>query len=158
MNTLKNILVLLGISYVAKLGIDYISSSVSSKIELSYGAPSFDFSALLGPIPKIKITLPVVVQNNNSVGLNVTSFVGDIYYGSVKLSSVTIPAPAQILANSQGFITLVFNVEAISVINDIVSSMNNTGAYSTLVNVIKLKGVLETNVYRIPVNTNISLV
>lgn len=155
---LERILAIAGIFYLGKMAIDKIVTMAYNRITYSFGRPSVDFSGLLMNPATVRVTLPMEVKNNNPIGVVVTNLVGEIFYGNIKLTNVIIPAPAQIPANGTGIINLQLNIVATQLINDIVNSINRTGTYSTLVNVIKLKGTLETSLLRVPIETNISLV
>jgi hypothetical protein len=157
-NTLSNLFALVGIGYLISIVASKAGSSIWSKIELGYGNPSFNFDGLLSPTPSIAVTLPVSIQNNNNVGITVTSFVGELYYGTVKISNVSIPLTTAVPANGMVNTILAFNVEAAQLINDIMTSLQTTGTYSTLVNQLRLKGVVETSIARVNLNTVISLV
>lgn len=155
---IEKILAWIGGFFLAKMAVEQLVSAAFNRVQYEFGNPSVNMQGLgLNP-PTVRVNLPMTITNNNSVGLQVTNLVGSLYYGNVKLSDVTIPAPANIPANGAGQINLAFDVQALNVLNDIFLSLNQTGTYSTLVNVLKLKGNLETNLLRVPIETNISLV
>jgi hypothetical protein len=154
----KNILAAAGIFFIAKFVVDKIVSGAFSNVRINFGAPTFDFSGLLQNPATINVRLPMNIINGNYIGVNVTNFQGGIYYGNILLSNVSIPTTGQIPANGQTTIYLNLQINAMQVINDVIASLNQTGTYSTLVNVIRLRGVLETSILRIPVDTTISIV
>lgn len=156
--TISNLFALVGIGYLLSMIASKAGSNIWSKIQLGYGTPSFNFDQLLSPNPSIAVTLPVSIQNNNTIGITVTSFVGELFYGNVKVSNVSIPLVTAVPANGMVNTILAFNVEAIQLIDDILTSLQTTGTYSTLVNQLRLKGVVETSIARVNLDTKISLV
>lgn len=151
-------LAIAGAFFLGKYVVDAIINFAYNRITYSFGRPNVDFRGLANYPPVIKVLLPMTVINKNPIGVNVTSFVGEMFYGNIKLSDVIIPQGTLIPANGQGILNLNINIQGLQLINDVITSMSQTGTYGTLVNVIKLKGVLETSMYRVPVETNISLV
>jgi len=151
-------LAFVGIFFLGKYLLDTIVNAAYNRISYTFGKPSVDFRGLANFPPVIKVILPMTIINKNPIGVTVTSFVGEIFYGNIKLSDVIIPQGEVIPANGQATLNLNFNIQGTQVINDIVASLGQTGTYSTLINVIKLKGVLETSMYRVPIETNLSLV
>jgi len=154
----ERIFAIAGIVFLGKFVVDQVVKMVYNRIQYTFGRPSVDFSQLLYSPPNIRVTLPMNVKNNNPIAVTVTQFTGELFYGNIKLSNISIPAPANIPANGTGTLYLTFNVQALQLINDVVSSITTTGSYTTLVNVMKLRGTLETSILRVPIETNISLV
>lgn len=151
-------LAVVGAFFLGKYLFDQVINSAYNRITYSFGRPNVDFRGLANYPPVVKVILPMTITNKNPVGVTIQSFVGEIFYGNVKLSNVNIPQGGLLPANGELTLNLELNIQGIQVINDIVTSLGQTGTYSTLINVIKLKGVLETSIYRVPVETNISLV
>jgi hypothetical protein len=147
-----------GIFFLGKYLMDALVNAAYNRISYTFGRPNVDFRGLANFPPVIKVILPMTVINKNPIGVTITSFVGEMFYGNIKLSDIIIPQGENIPANGQATLTLNLNIQGTQVINDIVASLGQTGSYSTLVNVIKLKGVLETSMYRVPIETNLSLV
>jgi LEA14-like dessication related protein len=155
---LERIFAFAGIFFIGKMAIDKLITMAYNRITYTFGRPSVDFSQLLMSPPTVRITLPMEVKNNNPLSVTVTRFDGELFYGNLKLSNISIPAPANLPANGTGTLYLTFNVQALQLINDVVSSITRTGSYTTLVNVLRLRGTLETSILRVPIETNISLV
>lgn len=151
-------LTLIGIFYLGKTIIDSFVKGAFNKIEYSFGRPNVDLTGMMLYPPVVRVVLPMTIQNNNNIGVTVTSFRGEIFYGNIKLSDVLIPNGVVIPAKGSGLMNLNLTIEATQVIQDIIQSINSGGAYNTLVNVIRLKGFLETDLLRVPIETNISLV
>ncbi|NDD83720.1 hypothetical protein EBZ38_05470 [bacterium] len=151
-------LAVVGVFFLGKYLVDAIVNAAYNRITYSFGRPSVDFRGLANYPPVIKVILPMTIENKNPIGVTITSFVGEIFYGNIKLSDVIIPQGANVPANGQATLNLNLDIQGVQLINDVVNSMAQTGTYSTLINVLKLKGVLETSMYRVPIETNISLV
>jgi len=151
-------LVVVGAFFLGKYLVEQIINYAYNNISYEFGRPNVDFRGLANFPPFIKVILPMKVINNTPVGVTVTNFTGEIFYGNIKLSDVIIPQGALIPAKGEATLYLNLNIQGTQLIQDITNSLAQTGTYSTLINVIKLKGVLETNMYRVPVETNISLV
>lgn len=154
----STILAAVGVFALGKIAFDALLSTAFNKFQLSYGKPVIDTSGLLSGTPTLRVSLPVTIQNNNSVGATVQSFSGELFYGPTKLSNVMVPAPAQIPANGTGQVTLQFDIVATQVIQDIIANITTLGTYGTLVNTLRIKGRLETNIIAVPVDQNIALV
>jgi hypothetical protein len=135
-----------------------LGRSISKKIEISVDTPTFDYSGFYMSPPVLRLNLPITVKNNNPVAATVTGFEGSVFYGTTKLSDVNIPIPAQIPANGIGYISVNLDINALQVINDVINAINSGGLFSTLVNKIRLKGVLKTNVLNVPIDQVISIV
>ena len=158
MKNIRNILALLGIAYAGSIVFSRLGSIAYGNLKLDYGSPSFDYTRLLSLSPVLGVTLPVTVENMNSFGVNITSFTGEIFYGNVKLGDVSLPLGASIPAKGGSIVALQFDITAIQLIQDLIYSFQSTGAFSTLVNKLVLKGNLETSHVRVPINTTITFV
>jgi hypothetical protein len=153
-----NAFALVGAYFIGKYLVDAVINAVYNRIEYSFGRPNVDFRGLLNTPPVIRVVLPMTIINKNPIGVTVTQFIGEMFYGNIKLSDVIIPQGALVPANGQATMNLNLDIQGAQLISDVVNSMSQTGTYSTLINVVKLKGVLETSLYRVPIETNISLV
>jgi hypothetical protein len=158
MKNVRNILAVLGVGYLASVLFSKIGQMAYGNLKLSYGSPNFDYSRLLSANPVLGVSLPVTIENMNSFGVRVTSFDGELFYGGVKISNVSLPFGAEVPANGGSIVVLQFDVQALQLVQDLIYSFQNTGAFSTLVNKLVLKGNLETNHVRVPINTTISFV
>ena len=147
-----------GLFFISKYVVEQLINYAYNRITYSFGRPSIDWSTLSSYPQKIRVRLPMTITNKNPIGVNVTNFQGELFYGPTKLSNIFIPSGTSIPANGDATITLVIDVEAVQVLNDILNSLSSNGTYSTLINVLRLKGNLETSMYRIPIDTTISLV
>lgn len=154
----ERVLALAGGFFIVKMLADKVVSGAFSNINYTFGKPTFNFNNMLLNPPSIEVNLPMTIENKNPIGITVTNFRGVIMYGNLKISDVVIPVGGIIPANGSNTLFLKLNIIALQLINDIVRSISQTGAYGTLVNVIKLKGTLETSVLRVAIDTNISLV
>ena len=152
----EKVLAIAGGYFLLKMVADKVFSGAFSNISYSFGRPTFNFNNLLLSPPSLEVNLPMTIENKNPIGITITNFKGQLFYGNLKLSDVVIPVGGLIPSNGSYTFNLRLNVFATQLINDIVTSISQTGAYGTLVNVIKLKGVLETSTLRVPVDTNIS--
>jgi hypothetical protein len=147
-----------GLFFISKYVVEQLINYAYNRITYSFGRPSIDWSTLSSYPQKIRVRLPMTITNKNPIGVNVTNFQGELFYGPTKISNIFIPSGTSIPANGDATITLVIDVEAVQVLNDILNSLSSSGTYSTLINVLRLKGNLETSMYRIPIDTTISLV
>lgn len=154
---IEKVLAIAGGYFLLKMVADKVVSGAFSSISYSFGKPTFNFNTLLLNPSSLEVNLPLTIENKNPIGITITNFKGQLFYGNLKLSDVVIPVGGVLPANGSNTFNLKLNIVAIQLINDIVRSIQNSGAYSTLVNVIKLKGTLETSTFRVPVDTNISL-
>jgi hypothetical protein len=135
-----------------------IFNAAYSKISYTFGSPNLNYNGLLNYPPIVRVNLPMTITNRNPVGVQVNRLDGELFYGSVKISDVNIVIPAQIPANGSGFLNLQFDVTAQQLIADLTQAWQTGGGYSTLVNRLVLKGIIDTNVIRIPIETPISFV
>jgi LEA14-like dessication related protein len=157
-NIALKLLAATGIFFIGKFLVDKIINYVYYNIEYVFGNPVIDWRGLANYPQVIKVNLPMTVINKTPVTVTVKSFVGELYYGNIKVSNIVIPQSSVVPAKGQATFDLKIDIQAMQVINDIIASLGQTGTYSTLINVLKLKGVLETSMYRIPIETNISIV
>jgi LEA14-like dessication related protein len=147
-----------GLFFISKYVVEQLINYAYNRITYSFGRPNIDWSTLSSYPQKIRVRLPMTITNKNPIGVNVTNFQGELFYGPTKISNIFIPSGTSIPANGDATITLVIDVEAVQVLNDILNSLSSSGTYSTLINVLRLKGNLETSLYRVPIDTTISLV
>ena len=149
---------LAGIYFISKYVVEQVVNMAYNRITYSFGRPRVDLRGLANYPPIIKVVLPMVINNKNPVGITVTKFTGQLFYGSIKLSDIIIPNGTVIPANGDGTMDLNLDITATQLIQDVISSLGATGTYSTLVNTLRLKGVLETSILRVPIETTISIV
>lgn len=151
-------LAIAGLFFISKYVVEQLIDYAYNRITYSFGRPNIDWSTLSSYPQKIRVRLPMTITNKNPIGVNVTNFQGELFYGPTKISNIFIPNGAAIPANGDATLTLTIDVEAVQVLNDILNSLSSSGTYSTLINVLRLKGNLETSLYRVPIDTTISLV
>jgi len=151
-------LAVIGAYFIGKFIVDSVINYAYNRITYSFGRPTIDWRGLANYPPVIKVILPMTVVNKNPIGVTINNFVGELFYGAIKMSDVIIPQGGLLPANGELTLNLNVNIQGLQVIQDVINSMAQTGTYSTLVNVIKLKGYIETSLYRVPIETNISLV
>lgn len=147
-----------GLFFISKYVVEQIINYAYNRITYSFGRPNIDWSTLSSYPQRIRVRLPMTITNKNPIGVTVTSFQGELFYGATKVSDILIPNGALIPANGDATLTLNIDVVAVQVLNDILNSLSSNGTYSTLVNTLRLKGNLETSLYRVPIDTTISLV
>lgn len=157
-NIAYKVLAIAGAFFIGKYIVDSIINYAYNRITYSFGRPTVEWRGLANFPPVVKVILPMTVINKNPIGVTIDRFVGELFYGNVKLSDVIIPSGGLLPANGQLILNLDINIQGVQVIQDIMNSISQTGTYTTLINVIKLKGNLETSLYRVPIETNLSLV
>jgi LEA14-like dessication related protein len=147
-----------GLFFVSKYVVEQIINFAYNRITYSFGRPNIDWSGLASYPQRIRVILPMTITNKNPIGVTVTMFRGELFYGATKISDVIIPNGALIPANGDATLNLNIEVVAVQLLNDILNSLSSNGTYSTLINTLRLKGNLETNLYRVPIDTTISIV
>lgn len=157
-NIAYKVLAIAGAFFIGKYIVDSIINYAYNRITYSFGRPTVEWRGLANYPPVVKVILPMTIINKNPIGVTIDRFVGELFYGNVKLSDVIIPSGGLLPANGQLILNLDINIQGVQVIQDIMNSISQTGTYTTLINVIKLKGNLETSLYRVPIETNLSLV
>lgn len=158
MKNLNKLFTVIGVIAVGGLVLMPIIKAISKKINISFGQPSFNYSFLLSANPFLRVNWPLIVNNQNKAGLTINDFSGKLYYGNVYLSDINLPLPSVIPASGTGTLYLEFDVYATQLITDLIQNITNQGAYNTILNQLRVKGYLSTNLGAVPINQPISLV
>lgn len=154
---LTNALIALGTFTVAGFAANTVINTVYNNISYEFVGAQFNFNQLVQGRVGVNVTFKI--KNGNSVGCIVTSIEGKVTYGNLKLADVNAPLPIVVPANGEATGTVNLSLVAMTFINDIIQAFaGNTSIYSTLVNVLKFKGLLKTNIVNIPLEFNIPVV
>ena len=151
---LTNALIGLGAFTVASFAANTAINAAYNNISYEFVGAQFNFNQLM--LGRVGVNVTFKIKNGNAVGCTVTSIEGKVSYGNLKLADVNAPLPIVVPANGEATGTVNLSLIAMTFINDIIQAFSNgSGVYSTLVNVLKFKGLLKTNIINIPLEFNI---
>src|SRR5574343_449534 len=152
---IKKLLILGGAIFFGQKAYNAIYNAAYSRVDWELGRPLFDWSQMM--FTRLIITLPITITNNNPIRLTVTSVVGEIWYGSTKLSDVNIPSPLALDPGVQRILNLRMEVQIPNLLNDVLVNIQQNGTYTTLVNRLIFKGLIKTNIINVPLETTIPI-
>ena len=128
-----------------------------NNISYEFVEANFNFNQLIQG--RLGVDIKIKIINHNSVGATVTNVVGTVHYGGIKVADVNTPLAITIPANGQGVGTINLSIQAMSLVNDVLAAFQpGSNLYTTLVNKLKFKGIIYTNVVNVPIEMNIPIV
>jgi len=156
-DTVKTGLILLGAGAAASMLGGAVFNAAYNKISYEFVDAQFKFNQLLQG--RVGVDIRIKIKNGNSVGVTVTHVEGEVKYGNLKLSDVNLPLPIQIPANGETIGTINLSIQAMTFVSDIIAAFQpGSNVYNTLVNRLKFKGIIYTNIVNIPIDINIPVV
>lgn len=144
-----------GIFFLGKLALEKIGNAAYNNIDYQIGRPSLDFAT--APVGSVRVRLPLTITNSNPVTVRLQDVRGTVSYGNILLANVDLGLGGVLATGQVQTFTLLLDIPAGQVINDIVRSFQQQGTYSTLINVLIFRGTIYTNLVNIPITTNINL-
>jgi len=138
-----------GIAALLYFGLQYLGSAISSKIgvgKILIKVKNLTFSGVT-----VELTLPII--NNTDISLPVSSFYGQLLYGTYALADLQVQGPVSVAAKST---TPLFVDAAISFaeLSGQLVSMIQSGEW---INALRVKGTLNADGLNIPVNQPLTL-
>lgn len=156
-DTAKTALLLIGAGTAATILGNAVFNAAYNKISYEFVDAQFKFNQL--PQGRVGVDVRIKIKNGNSVGLTVGRVEGEVRYGNLKVADVNAPLPIQIPGNGEATGTINLSIQAMSLVNDIIAAFQpGNSVYNTLVNKLKFKGIIYTNVVNIPIDINIPVV
>lgn len=144
-----------GVGALAVMGANWLGKAAYNQIQIEPGKAHIDTTML----PQfVRINWEMAITNNNPVGATVHNVVGEVFYGDVSVGNVSVQTPVTLTPGQKKTFVVNFTINAVQLITDVIGSLANNGIFSTLVNKIRFKGTVYTNVINVPIDTFIRIV
>lgn len=144
-----------GLGFIAFQILKGIGTGAVSNIQFAPGQATFDSTMLMQGI--LRIRWNVTITNNNPVAATLFDVKGQVFYGNIMVGNVDINQSVTLSPGQPKQVVLIFDIQAVQLVQDFILSIGQQGALNTILNVIKFKGTLYTSLVNIPINTNIQI-
>lgn len=133
-----------GIVFVGKI----LIGTISDKLKVKPGAARVNLSSF----PAVfRVIWEMEIENKTGINVTIQHLFGEVFFGEIKLSDVSIYQPVTLFAGQNNTVEFVLEIPPITLIGDIVASIIQNGI-GTFFNKIRFKGLLKTSLVNVPIN------
>lgn len=152
MPTTKNILAATGAVAIIALVLNETAKKLIANVIITPGTPQMDNTPFAQGF--IKVDVPVTIQNLNPMPIGLKYFFGNVTYGDLTLSEVSIPTAFSIPSGATRTINLDMDIPINTVLGDITTIIAQGNWWNAVLNKIELNGTLQVqgNFTNIPIN------